>query len=278
MAPRTNNEIQQMYDSGHRRFHCIHTQAVIDNELQIRHIESGFLGHTNDAQSFALMSEISENAHAASYSAKLFLTWRLHISIETSPDNSIHFSSNQSMSVCPKAKFKTRLTCCEKVWQICYLSVVCLAIIVSVIQSFELTGWNTKENKNVTSEEGMKERLTDHDDWIGVVTHICNVIFTVETSLRLATCPYPISSFYWALITMTTIGYGDIYPKTKCGQILTSVCGTFGLFLLSMPIAVVANTFTDLYKRYCEHQCHQILQKKHTWCRNGNTELIPIKY
>ncbi|XP_052075038.1 potassium voltage-gated channel protein egl-36-like [Mytilus californianus] len=268
------------------------------------------------------------------------------------------------------------------VWQIFYLSVVCLAILVSVIQSFELTGRNTKENKNVTSEESMKERLTDHDNWIGVVTHVCNVIFTLETTLRLATCPCkleffrsflnivdimsvfgyfahiivsafpdsnesvfifsyalvilrgfrffrlerfieglrimllsikqskkmlsllilvllisaiifgitihivemngpftdPISSFYWALITMTTIGYGDIYPKTKYGQILASVCATFGLFLLSMPIAVVANTFTDLYKRYCEHQCHLLHQNKRIWCKNDPKELIPIKY
>ncbi|CAC5365423.1 KCNC1 [Mytilus coruscus] len=81
------------------------------------------------------------------------------------------------------------------VWQIFYLSVVCLLIIVSVIQSFELTGRNTKENENVTSEEGMKERLTDHDTWIGVVTHVCNVIFTLETALRLATCPCKLEFF-----------------------------------------------------------------------------------
>ncbi|CAG2194682.1 KCNC1 [Mytilus edulis] len=57
------------------------------------------------------------------------------------------------------------------VWQLFYLSVVCLAIIVSVIQSFELTRGNMKEIRNVTSEEDVKERLTDHDNWIGVVTH-----------------------------------------------------------------------------------------------------------
>ncbi|OPL33647.1 hypothetical protein AM593_10340, partial [Mytilus galloprovincialis] len=74
------------------------------------------------------------------------------------------------------------------VWQLFYLSVVCLAIIVSVIQSFELTRGNMKEIRNVTSEEDVKERLTDHDNWIGIVTHVCNVIFTLETSLRLATC------------------------------------------------------------------------------------------
>ena len=77
---RPNNEIQQMYYSGHRRFHCIHTQVVIDNELRIRHVESGFLGHTNDAQSFALMSDISENGQLP-IPLHGFFTWRLHISI-----------------------------------------------------------------------------------------------------------------------------------------------------------------------------------------------------
>ena len=71
----------------------------------------------------------------------------------------------------------------------------------------------------------------------------------------------PISSFYWAIITMTTTGYGDIYPKSYKGKIIASACATVGLFLLSMPIAIVASTFRNLNTRYterCNHLKHQL--------------------
>lgn len=54
-------EPQQHYYSGHRHYHAIHSQVVIDNTGEIRHIECGFLGHQNDAQQFRLMRQIGQD-------------------------------------------------------------------------------------------------------------------------------------------------------------------------------------------------------------------------
>ena len=51
-------EPQELYYSGHRHFHCIHTQVVVDVHGTIRYIESGYQDHLNDAQQYALMQEI----------------------------------------------------------------------------------------------------------------------------------------------------------------------------------------------------------------------------
>ena len=51
-------EPQEQYYSGHRCYHAIHTQVVVDTKGIIRHTESGFLRHQNDAQQFMLMHEI----------------------------------------------------------------------------------------------------------------------------------------------------------------------------------------------------------------------------
>ena len=51
-------EPQELYYSGHRQFHCIHTQVVVDVHLTIRYIESEYQGHLNDAQQYALMQEM----------------------------------------------------------------------------------------------------------------------------------------------------------------------------------------------------------------------------
>jgi hypothetical protein len=53
-----SNEPQHLYYSGHRKHHCIHTQIVIASDLRICHVESGFMGHSNDAESFRMMTPI----------------------------------------------------------------------------------------------------------------------------------------------------------------------------------------------------------------------------
>jgi len=59
---RPQTDPQELYFSGHRHFHTIHTQVVVDNAGRICHIQSGFLGHQNDAQQFGMMPQIGYNA------------------------------------------------------------------------------------------------------------------------------------------------------------------------------------------------------------------------
>ncbi|CAC5357895.1 unnamed protein product [Mytilus coruscus] len=47
-----STEPQQDFYSGHRKYHCIHTQVICDNDKNICYIHSGFLGHDNDANAY----------------------------------------------------------------------------------------------------------------------------------------------------------------------------------------------------------------------------------
>ena len=51
---------------------------------------------------------------------------------------------------------------------------------------------------------------------------------------------------YWALITMTSVGYGDMYPQTHWGRFVAITCALFGIFCTGLPIPIIANNF-DLY-------------------------------
>jgi hypothetical protein len=53
-----SNELQQLYYSGYRKYQSIHTQIVIAADLRICHMESGFIGHNNDAETFRMMTPI----------------------------------------------------------------------------------------------------------------------------------------------------------------------------------------------------------------------------
>jgi voltage-gated potassium channel len=52
-------------------------------------------------------------------------------------------------------------------------------------------------------------------------------------------------AIYWAIISMTTTGYGDITPSTPGGRVIAAIVVLSGLFLLSMVTATVASVFVE---------------------------------
>lgn len=50
---------------------------------------------------------------------------------------------------------------------------------------------------------------------------------------------------YWATVSLTTMGYGDIYPITTIGRIVTMVSSVFGIAIIALPSGIIAAGFMD---------------------------------
>ena len=48
------------------------------------------------------------------------------------------------------------------------------------------------------------------------------------------------TSMYWAVVTMTTVGYGDIAPRTPLGQLLASLLMILGYGIIAVPTGIVS--------------------------------------
>ena len=54
-------------------------------------------------------------------------------------------------------------------------------------------------------------------------------------------------SMWWAIQTMTSVGYGDLYPVTVMGKLIGSCCGVSGILVMALPIPIVVENFGAYY-------------------------------
>ena len=70
-------------------------------------------------------------------------------------------------------------------------------------------------------------------------------------------------AMWWAIVTMTTVGYGDMVPVTPVGKMLGAVIAVVGLGMVALPAGLLAAGFSEqlhVRKRAFEDEVHRMLQ------------------
>lgn len=83
-------------------------------------------------------------------------------------------------------------------------------------------------------------------------------------------------SIYWAIVTITTVGYGDISPQTSLGQFMSSIIMLIGYAIIAVPTGIVSSEITK--QRYSEKlprckQCNREVNLDDTFCSHCGTKL-----
>lgn len=64
--------------------------------------------------------------------------------------------------------------------------------------------------------------------------------------------PTIMAAFWWAIVTMTTVGFGDVGPRTDAGRIVGAITMLSGILLIALPIAIVGRKFQEAYEDFAD--------------------------
>lgn len=94
------------------------------------------------------------------------------------------------------------------------------------------------------------------------------IMYTVENPVQPEQFPNVISSLWWAICTLTTVGYGDVYPVTTIGRFFAAIISLVGIGIIAIPTGIIAGGFSSAIsardeqpedpKHYCPYCGHKL--------------------
>ena len=83
----------------------------------------------------------------------------------------------------------------------------------------------------------------------GLVLTMASFMYLAERDAqpdRFGTIP---DAMWWAIVTLTTVGYGDVVPITPLGKVIGGLAAIMGVAMLALPVGIVATAFSDVIHR-----------------------------
>lgn len=82
-----------------------------------------------------------------------------------------------------------------------------------------------------------------------------SAIYWLEKDIQPDKFPSILHACWWAVVTLTTIGYGDVYPLTAMGKVLGGLVGIMGVIITAIPVGIISSGFVQKmeeanYKRH----------------------------
>jgi voltage-gated potassium channel len=98
-----------------------------------------------------------------------------------------------------------------------------------------------------------------------IILLTATLMYEIEHEVQPEQFPNVLASFWWAVATLTTIGYGDVVPVTGWGQFLAALTAIFGIGLVAIPTSILSMGFMEeIEKRRFEKEAEKYEQEEDT--------------
>lgn len=110
-----------------------------------------------------------------------------------------------------------------------------------------------------------------------LVSVLGTIMYMVESGHQGSSFESIPDSIYWAIVTLTTVGYGDITPVTVVGRVIASMIMILGYTIIAVPTGIVSASIIDETKKKGKNglcpRCNQKTDLKANYCKNCGEKL-----
>lgn len=121
--------------------------------------------------------------------------------------------------------------------------------VIKVIRLLRIFKVNRYTNALVTVAEVLKKRSSQLISSMLIVLLLMVIssviMYNVENPAQPEVFTNAFSGLWWAVATFTTVGYGDIYPITAFGKVLSAVIALLGIGLVAVPTGIISAGFIE---------------------------------
>ncbi|RJG42562.1 ion transporter [Motilimonas pumila] len=136
-----------------------------------------------------------------------------------------------------------------------YLMIVRLLRVLRIFRIFKLFRYLREANVLIRSLAASKRKVTVFFFCITVIIVIFGSLMYLIEGAENGFTSIP-KSIYWAIVTVTTVGYGDISPQTPLGQAVASLTMLVGYAILAVPTGIItAELAIEINKERLHHHC-----------------------
>ena len=136
--------------------------------------------------------------------------------------------------------------------------------LLRVFRVFKLARFIGEGNQLLIALKASKAKITV---FVGAVLVLVTILGTImyiieggEPETGFTSIP---KSIYWAIVTLTTVGYGDIAPQTTIGQSIAAIIMILGYGIIAVPTGIVTSELTLTEKKLNTQSCRNCGHEDH---------------
>ena len=137
-----------------------------------------------------------------------------------------------------------------------YLLIIRAFRLIRVFRVFKLFNFLNEGERLLTALRESSKKIAVFFLFVVIlVTSIGTLMYMIEGTQPDSQFNNIPNSIYWAIVTMTTVGYGDITPVTGFGKFLSACVMLIGYTIIAVPTGIVSASMMKDYKRRRDKEC-----------------------
>lgn len=119
--------------------------------------------------------------------------------------------------------------------------------IIRLLRLFKMNRYTSAMSTIFTVLKKRSSQLLSSVFVVGLLMVISAVLmYNIESEAQPEIFHNAFDALWWSIATFTTVGYGDIYPITAAGKVLSAVIAMLGIGLVAVPTGIISAGFTEL--------------------------------